>query len=145
MIAASDLEEVDLELLGVPTEEPLVKIGIGQVEPLWVFRCEDEIRSRTAVAKGIVFVAAMTTTSTRSARIEGNFYGNSRPMIASAHLHVFMKTWYWLARRTSISTRCSLEMVVKTGISQPKGRFIPRLLRALTMFFLERMRVTCML
>jgi serine/threonine protein kinase len=60
MISEADLEEADLELLGIPAdrEEPLVKIGIGQVEPLWVFRCEDEIRSRTAVAKGIVFVTA---------------------------------------------------------------------------------------
>ncbi|UCC50938.1 MAG: serine/threonine-protein kinase [Anaerolineaceae bacterium] len=60
MISEADLEEADLELLGIPANdlEPVVKIGIGQVEPLWVFRCEDEIRSRTAVAKGIVFLTA---------------------------------------------------------------------------------------
>jgi len=60
MISESDPDEVDLELLGIPAEGPLptVKIGTSQVKPLWVFQCEDEIRSSTAVAKGIVFVAA---------------------------------------------------------------------------------------
>jgi serine/threonine protein kinase len=60
MISESDLDEVDLELLGIATEGslPAVKIGTSQVEPLWVFKCEDEIRSKSAVAKGIVFVTA---------------------------------------------------------------------------------------
>ena len=60
MLSESDVEKVDLEPLGIPSERsfPAVKIGISQVEPLWTFKCEDEIRSRTAVAKGIVFAAA---------------------------------------------------------------------------------------
>ena len=35
-----------------------MRAGLSQVKPLWVFRCEDEIRTRPAVAKGIVFVGA---------------------------------------------------------------------------------------
>lgn len=60
MISEADLDEVDLELLGFAAEGslPAVRIGTSQVEPLWVFKCEDEIRSRSAVAKGIVFVTA---------------------------------------------------------------------------------------
>lgn len=34
------------------------RIGISQVKPLWTFQCEDEIRSKPAVGKGIVFVGA---------------------------------------------------------------------------------------
>ncbi len=37
---------------------PVIKMGISQVQPLWLFQCEDEIRSQVAVAKGIVFAAA---------------------------------------------------------------------------------------
>ena len=60
MISESDLDELDLESLGVVTEGtvPAVKIGTSQVEPLWVFKCEDEIRSTTNSAKGIVFVSS---------------------------------------------------------------------------------------
>jgi serine/threonine protein kinase len=60
MISESDLDEIDLDLLGIAADGPLpaVKIGTSQVEPLWVFNCEDEIRSKTAVAKGIVFVTS---------------------------------------------------------------------------------------
>ncbi len=60
MILESDLDEIDLESLGVVTEgaSPAVKIGTSQVEPLWVFKCEDEIRSSTTSAKGIVFVSS---------------------------------------------------------------------------------------
>ncbi len=36
----------------------IIKAGISQVKPLWVFRCEDEIRSRPAAGKGIIFVGA---------------------------------------------------------------------------------------
>jgi outer membrane protein assembly factor BamB/tRNA A-37 threonylcarbamoyl transferase component Bud32 len=32
--------------------------GVSRIKPLWTFRCEDEIRSRAAVGKGIVFVGA---------------------------------------------------------------------------------------
>jgi len=35
-----------------------LRAGLSRVKPLWVFRCEDEIRSRPAVGKGIVFVGA---------------------------------------------------------------------------------------
>ena len=60
MLSESDLDDVDLEPLGISIagSAPAVKIGISQVEPLWTFKCEDEIRSNAAVAKGIVFVAA---------------------------------------------------------------------------------------
>ena len=37
---------------------PTIMVGTSQVQPLWLFRCEDEIRSRAAAAKGIVFAAA---------------------------------------------------------------------------------------
>lgn len=43
---------------GVGTPAATLKAGISQVKPLWVFRCEDEIRTRPAVAKGIVFAGA---------------------------------------------------------------------------------------
>ncbi|MFO7662022.1 MAG: serine/threonine-protein kinase [Chloroflexota bacterium] len=36
----------------------VLKAGVSQVKPLWVFRCEDEIRTRPAGAKGIIFVGA---------------------------------------------------------------------------------------
>lgn len=60
MLSESDPDEVDLEPLGISFERslPTVKIGVSQVEPLWTFECEDEIRSGAAVAKGIVFVAS---------------------------------------------------------------------------------------
>ncbi len=32
--------------------------GVSQVKPLWIFHCEDEIRTRPAQAKGIIFVGA---------------------------------------------------------------------------------------
>jgi eukaryotic-like serine/threonine-protein kinase len=35
-----------------------LKAGVSQVKPLWVFRSEDEIRTRPAGAKGIIFVGA---------------------------------------------------------------------------------------
>lgn len=62
MLSESDGDETELEQLGVTlapeTATPTVKIGTSQVKPLWSFKCEDEIRSKTAVAKGIVFCAA---------------------------------------------------------------------------------------
>ncbi len=57
-----DGDDADLEVLGIAlpgeTAVPAVKVGISQVKPLWTFKCEDEIRGQTAVAKGIVFAAA---------------------------------------------------------------------------------------
>jgi outer membrane protein assembly factor BamB/tRNA A-37 threonylcarbamoyl transferase component Bud32 len=35
-----------------------IRLGISRIKPLWTFRCEDEVRSRAAVGKGIVFVGA---------------------------------------------------------------------------------------
>ncbi len=62
MLSQFDPEDADLEQLGItlPGEitSPTVKVGISQVKPLWIFKCEDEIRSQTAVAKGIVFASA---------------------------------------------------------------------------------------
>ena len=46
----------DREDAGAPTAT--LRAGLSRVKPLWVFRCEDEIRSRPAVGKGIVFVGA---------------------------------------------------------------------------------------
>ncbi|MEZ4517066.1 MAG: serine/threonine-protein kinase [Chloroflexota bacterium] len=40
---------------------PVLKLGISPVKPLWTFTCEDEIRGRPALAKGIVFVGAYDT------------------------------------------------------------------------------------
>lgn len=37
---------------------PTLKLGISQVKPLWTFACEDELRGRPALGKGIVFVGA---------------------------------------------------------------------------------------
>jgi len=62
MLLHADGEEPDLEQLGITrTAEPAaprLRIGISQVKPLWTFKCEDEIRARAAVAKGIVLVGA---------------------------------------------------------------------------------------
>lgn len=72
VLSQSDVDEADLEQrLGLmdsprPFDEAggasapaaSLKAGISQVKPLWVFRCEDEIRTRPAVAKGIVFAGA---------------------------------------------------------------------------------------
>ncbi len=71
VLSESDPEEADLEQrLGLKEsarafdeDRPgapaaTLKAGISQVKPLWVFRCEDEIRTRPAVAKGIVFAGA---------------------------------------------------------------------------------------
>lgn len=35
-----------------------VRLGVSQIKPLWTFRCEDEVRSKAVVGKGIVFVGA---------------------------------------------------------------------------------------
>ena len=44
----------DREDAGAPAAT--LRAGLSRVKPLWTFRCEDEIRSRPAVGKGIVFV-----------------------------------------------------------------------------------------
>ncbi len=72
VLSESDGDEADLEHRlspkesgrglddagGPDTPAATLKAGISQVKPLWVFRCEDEIRTRPAVAKGIVFAGA---------------------------------------------------------------------------------------
>ncbi len=72
VLSESDLDETDLEHRlsakepgrsfdgGTDTDTPAatLKAGISQVKPLWTFRCEDEIRTRPAAAKGIIFVGA---------------------------------------------------------------------------------------
>lgn len=69
VLSQSDIGEADRDqrLSLMETERPFkqageesapaasLKAGISQIKPLWVFRCEDEIRTRPAVAKGIVF------------------------------------------------------------------------------------------
>lgn len=72
VLSESDGDEADLEHrlspkesghglddgAGPDTPAATLKAGISQVKPLWVFRCEDELRTRPAVAKGIVFAGA---------------------------------------------------------------------------------------
>lgn len=71
VLSESDPDEADLEHRlspkesgrglddgGPDTPAATLKAGISQVKPLWIFRCEDEIRTRPAVAKGIVFAGA---------------------------------------------------------------------------------------
>ncbi len=72
VLSESDADETDLEQRlglkeggrgfdapeGAGTPAATLKAGISQVKPLWVFRCEDEIRTRPAIAKGIVFAGA---------------------------------------------------------------------------------------
>jgi outer membrane protein assembly factor BamB/tRNA A-37 threonylcarbamoyl transferase component Bud32 len=72
VLSRNELEDSDLEQrLGLtdggrsaddttPVGAPAatLKAGVSQVKPLWIFRCEDEIRSRPAAAKGILFVGA---------------------------------------------------------------------------------------
>ncbi len=59
-ITAMDAEEVKPEPFSTEERDalPAIKVGTSQVQPLWLFQCEDEIRSKAAVAKGIVFAAA---------------------------------------------------------------------------------------
>jgi outer membrane protein assembly factor BamB/tRNA A-37 threonylcarbamoyl transferase component Bud32 len=52
-----------LEALRAPATGGIAKPGTGrmspgEIEPLWVFTCEDEVRSNPAVAEGVVFVGA---------------------------------------------------------------------------------------
>jgi serine/threonine protein kinase len=53
-------QTAERERVGEPplTGTPAIKVGVSQVKPLWTFQCEDDIRSRAAVAKGIVFAAS---------------------------------------------------------------------------------------
>jgi eukaryotic-like serine/threonine-protein kinase len=59
-IAEGDAEGVERESYNGKNREswPTIKVGTTQVQPLWLFQCEDEIRSCAAAAKGIVFAAA---------------------------------------------------------------------------------------
>jgi len=72
VLSQSDIEEADLEQRlgliesGHPSRSSgeasapaaALKAGVSQIKPLWVFRCEDEIRTRPAIAKGIVLAGA---------------------------------------------------------------------------------------
>lgn len=72
VLSQSGVDEADIEQrLGLTDSGRLIdrtdgasapaaslKAGVSQIKPLWVFRCEDEIRTRPAVAKGIVFAGA---------------------------------------------------------------------------------------
>ena len=71
VLSQSDGDDVDLDQrLGLKesgrgfdaaatgTPAATLRAGLSQIKPLWTFRCEDEIRSRPSVAKGIVFVGA---------------------------------------------------------------------------------------
>jgi outer membrane protein assembly factor BamB len=71
VLSQSDADESDLEQhLGlmepgrgfaetVETGAAAVPLrGVSQVKPLWLFHCEDEIRTRPSLAKGIIFVGA---------------------------------------------------------------------------------------
>lgn len=44
--------------VAVGTPAATLKSGVSKVKPLWTFRCEDEIRTKPAGAKGIIFVSA---------------------------------------------------------------------------------------
>ncbi len=59
-LTTTDREESRPKRFGEEDREdlPTIKVGTSQVQPLWRFQCEDEIRSKAAVAKGIVFTAA---------------------------------------------------------------------------------------
>ncbi len=59
-ITATDSEEVTPDQFARQEGGalPAILVGTSQVQPLWLFQCEDEIRSRAAAAKGIVFAAA---------------------------------------------------------------------------------------
>jgi serine/threonine protein kinase len=59
-IAEMDAEEGKPGRFGEQERDifPTIRVGISQVQPLWLFNCEDEIRSKVAAAKGIVFAAA---------------------------------------------------------------------------------------
>jgi eukaryotic-like serine/threonine-protein kinase len=59
-LTESDAEEVKPERFSDRDREifPSIRVGTSQVQPLWIFQCEDEIRSQVATARGIVFVAA---------------------------------------------------------------------------------------
>lgn len=70
-LSRSDTGDLDLEQRSGRSETALgfeervtagapavLRTGISQVKPLWVFRCEDEIRSKPTIAKRIVFAGA---------------------------------------------------------------------------------------
>ncbi|MFN2135087.1 MAG: PQQ-binding-like beta-propeller repeat protein [Candidatus Promineifilaceae bacterium] len=59
-IARMDEETGESDRFGGQDREPLpsIKVGTSQVQPLWIYLCEDEIRSRVAIARGIVFTTA---------------------------------------------------------------------------------------
>lgn len=54
----SALEGLRTTTIGVTPKPGTVRMGAGEIEPLWVFACEDEVRSNPAVAEGVVYVGA---------------------------------------------------------------------------------------
>ena len=52
------LEGLRTMTIGVRTKPVTGRLGAGEIEPLWLFPCEDEVRSTPAVAEGIVYVGA---------------------------------------------------------------------------------------
>ena len=70
VLSQSAEDDADLEQLFAPSEggrsiidsvgtpAATLKAGVSQIKPLWTFLCEDEIRTRPAIAKGIVFAGA---------------------------------------------------------------------------------------
>ncbi len=97
-ISEAETDEADLEQLGITfkaeTDVPPVKIGTSQVEPLWTFKCEDEIRSKTAVAKSIVYVGA---------------YDNNLYAVTADHGHFL---WKYPAHRSIAAAPCVYEDAV---------------------------------
>lgn len=59
-LSAADIEDVAPDQFAAQERQtpPAIMVGTSQVQPLWHFQCEDEIRSRAAASKGIVFAAA---------------------------------------------------------------------------------------
>lgn len=54
----SALEGLRTINIGAVTKPSTARIGAGEIEPLWVFACEDEVRSNPTVAEGVVYVGA---------------------------------------------------------------------------------------
>jgi len=52
------LEGLRTTTIGARTKPATGRIGASEIEPLWLFPCEDEVRSTPAVAEGVVYVGA---------------------------------------------------------------------------------------
>lgn len=76
--------------MGLGLTPSTLKVGASQVKPLWVFQCEDEIRSRPAAAKGIVFVGAYDNNLYAVTADKGEFlwkFPTGGGLGASPHVH----------------------------------------------------------